>query len=458
MISKEEVLKLANTLGLRPDTVEKDYVLGWMLHGIYVNQQLKDEWIFKGGTSLKKCFFETFRFSEDLDFTILKKSHLNNDFLLKSFYKIADFIYEQSGIDFDKSQFKFKIIDKENSNKSAQGKIHFKGPLRRKNNYTTIKLDLTTDEVLVLKPVKKEVHHPYSDNPDLGISINCYAFEEVIAEKIRALAQRVRPRDLYDVIHFFRNRQLISNFDLVYNVLQKKCHFKKINIPNFNTIIEHEKFDELEAQWTNMLAHQLPQLPPIKLFLNDLALFFEWLKGNIPEEKLVSVSRLDEKIFHPGRIANANSVDSILHKIQFAATNRVCVKLRYSDKLRTIEPISFRQATNGNRLFYGFHREDNKIKAFSLEKIQSVDITNIPYTEKYRVEITAHGTISMPPIHRKNKGSYDRRSYSRSKHIYECNSCRKRFYRVNRNSTLKRHKDKNGDLCSNRRGYYIGYS
>ena len=38
-------------------------------------------------------------------------------------------------------------------------------------------------KILVLEPVKKEVHHPYSDKPDSGISINCYAFEEVIAEK-----------------------------------------------------------------------------------------------------------------------------------------------------------------------------------------------------------------------------------------------------------------------------------
>ena len=94
MISKKEILKLANSLDLRPDTVEKDYVLGWMLHGIYVNQQLKDKWIFKGGTSLKKCFFETFRFSEDLDFTILKKDHFDGGFLLKNFHKIADFIYD----------------------------------------------------------------------------------------------------------------------------------------------------------------------------------------------------------------------------------------------------------------------------------------------------------------------------------------------------------------------------
>jgi len=27
-------------------------------------------WAFKGGTCLKKCYFETYRFSEDLDFTL----------------------------------------------------------------------------------------------------------------------------------------------------------------------------------------------------------------------------------------------------------------------------------------------------------------------------------------------------------------------------------------------------
>jgi predicted nucleotidyltransferase component of viral defense system len=37
--------------------------------------------MFKDGTYLKKCFFETYRFSEDLDFTITDASHLDADFL-----------------------------------------------------------------------------------------------------------------------------------------------------------------------------------------------------------------------------------------------------------------------------------------------------------------------------------------------------------------------------------------
>jgi Luciferase-like monooxygenase/Nucleotidyl transferase AbiEii toxin, Type IV TA system len=49
--------------------VEKDYVLGWLLAGI-AKHPVTTHWAFKGGTCLRKCWFETYRFSEDLDFTV----------------------------------------------------------------------------------------------------------------------------------------------------------------------------------------------------------------------------------------------------------------------------------------------------------------------------------------------------------------------------------------------------
>ena len=70
MIDKREILHLARQTSLTPHVIEKDYVLGWMLAGIYAHEELANSWIFKGGTCLKKCFFETYRFSEDLDFTL----------------------------------------------------------------------------------------------------------------------------------------------------------------------------------------------------------------------------------------------------------------------------------------------------------------------------------------------------------------------------------------------------
>ena len=60
MIGRQEILEFARELSLAPHVVEKDYALGWLLAGISANGKIADSWVFKGGTCLKKCFFETY--------------------------------------------------------------------------------------------------------------------------------------------------------------------------------------------------------------------------------------------------------------------------------------------------------------------------------------------------------------------------------------------------------------
>ena len=69
MITNREIANFANEWQLAHHVVEKDYVLGWLLAGIAAHPQTRS-WAFKGGTCLRKCWFETYRFSEDLDFTV----------------------------------------------------------------------------------------------------------------------------------------------------------------------------------------------------------------------------------------------------------------------------------------------------------------------------------------------------------------------------------------------------
>ena len=71
MIPKQEIMALATELQLQAHVVEKDYALGWFLAGIAAHPVIGSRWVFKGGTCLKKCYFETYRFSEDLDFTAI---------------------------------------------------------------------------------------------------------------------------------------------------------------------------------------------------------------------------------------------------------------------------------------------------------------------------------------------------------------------------------------------------
>lgn len=55
--------------GLPWAVLERDYLLSWILAGISQTQRLGDALVFKGGTALKKCYFGTYRLSEDLDFS-----------------------------------------------------------------------------------------------------------------------------------------------------------------------------------------------------------------------------------------------------------------------------------------------------------------------------------------------------------------------------------------------------
>ena len=123
-----------------------------------------------------------------------------------AFAEISEWVYEQSGLEFPPDLQNFDIYENPRGNPSCQGKISYRGPVTpRSGGLPRVKLDLTADERLVLPPVRMPVFHPYSDAPGNGINILSYAYEEAFGEKVRALAERTRPRDLYDVINLFRN-------------------------------------------------------------------------------------------------------------------------------------------------------------------------------------------------------------------------------------------------------------
>ncbi len=72
MITKRDIQERAAQWQLRQEVVEKDYVLGWLLAAIAQHEETSVNWVLKGGTCIKKCFVETYRFSEDLDFSLLE--------------------------------------------------------------------------------------------------------------------------------------------------------------------------------------------------------------------------------------------------------------------------------------------------------------------------------------------------------------------------------------------------
>ena len=144
--------------------------------------------------------------------------------------------------------------------------------------------------------------------PDNGIKSRCYCFEELFAEKIRALAERERPRDLYDVVHLYRHEELASDQTIILSTLEKKCAFKEISVPTMETFRNRPEREELEAEWENMLAHQLPALPSFEQFWVELPEVMKWLYGVVEKVKKEAISLVGgEKVGYIKKIAD-NSI------------------------------------------------------------------------------------------------------------------------------------------------------
>jgi predicted nucleotidyltransferase component of viral defense system len=206
MIPAREVLALRTEWSLRADVIEKDWALGWVLAGIAAHPQLST-WIFKGGTCLRKCYYETYRFSEDLDFTVVGDGPEEPEQIIPIFREVASWLADEAGLEMQIDDRSFIRRRNLRGMSTTLGRVAYRGPsnLLTMTTPPKLKIDLTSDELIVNRPVRRGVMHPYSDAPQPLAAINSYSIVDLLAEKLRALAQRCRPRDLYDVVFLFRH-------------------------------------------------------------------------------------------------------------------------------------------------------------------------------------------------------------------------------------------------------------
>lgn len=394
MVNRDELLAFADATGLAAPVVEKDYVLGWILRGIYQHAALRDGWIFKGGTCLKKCYFETYRFSEDLDFTLRNEGHLDETFLQGAFREIAQSIYEESGLELRADRTRFELYQNPRGTTSGQGRLYYRSQFQTGNNFPAVKLDLTADEILVDEAVRRQVSHPYSDEPEGGFTALCYSYEEVFAEKLRALGERTRARDLYDVVHLHRNGEYEPAPSRVREILARKCAFKGIGLVTLDAVRAGQEI--VIATWEGMLAHQLPQLPPFDSFWSELSAVFAWLESGTARPVLTPAPvGSGTEILRPrfGGLASLVPNASIMERIRFAAQSRLLVELSYvrldgQPRRPTIEPYSLRRSRAGNISLVGFDVQDGHIKMYRIDRIQGSHVLDRTFAPRYAIELS----------------------------------------------------------------------
>ncbi|MFY9264922.1 MAG: nucleotidyl transferase AbiEii/AbiGii toxin family protein [Solirubrobacterales bacterium] len=390
MIPRAALQARASEWGLTEEVVEKDYVLGWLLAGIGGHRILGATWIFKGGTALKKCYVETYRFSEDLDFTVIEDGPLKPDDLLPVLDEVLDALEQQSGIALTSRS---PIVRMRPDGQSAEGRIYYRGP-RGAPGDARVKLDLTYNEVVVEPTARRPISHAYDDELPGDASVNCYSFPEVFAEKLRALGQRTRPRDLYDIVNLSRRDDLRGESERVMNVLAEKCAFKNIEVPTLATVTTPEKVGELSADWGAMLGHQLPALPPVQEFLEALPIVFDWLAGT-EAAALASAPVLGESIessWSAPLTMMRWQGGAPLEQVRFAGANHLLVELRYRGTSQLIEPYSLRRSKAGDLLLFAIKAASGELRSYRVDRIEGVTVTSQSFAPRYAVELSS----SMP--------------------------------------------------------------
>lgn len=286
MIFQKEIADKAREWEVPASTVDKDYVLGHFLNCFFNFGDNKNFFVFKGGTCLRKCYFPNYRFSEDLDFTLLNASFIvNEDF----FQKITKACTQKTGILFHLTKFEKKRFL--NDEKGYKCIIKFWGANHSKNiapapfeRWTTkIEIDISFDEEILYPIDQVKINHPYSDFELISKNpVPIYNLEEILIEKIRAFYQRSykAPRDFYDVWYLLMNHKF-ENWSEITKRLNIKCELKN-KIIDTNLFDDEKAFGNLSRSWERSIAHHLPakSLPEFEEVWNFLreTLFRKYLK------------------------------------------------------------------------------------------------------------------------------------------------------------------------------------
>ncbi|MFA6400342.1 MAG: nucleotidyl transferase AbiEii/AbiGii toxin family protein [Salinivirgaceae bacterium] len=249
MIKPSEIQNKARAIVVRDQQIEKDYVLSWILQGIAENENLAKALVFKGGTVLKKAYFKDYRFSEDLDFTLLN-DEITNDQIFQWFEEIFGYIREETNIPLE-------VID---NNEHEDGGINFYisyiGPLGGQGNNKRVKIDISRSEKLVFAPVSQKMILNYSDQEEHKLL--CYPLEEVLVEKLRSVMQRMQARDFYDIWYLLEIHEM--DVDFYINEFKEKCECKGLNPSEFHKKLE-QRLPQYKGRWQKSMNDQIKDLP-----------------------------------------------------------------------------------------------------------------------------------------------------------------------------------------------------
>jgi predicted nucleotidyltransferase component of viral defense system len=240
--------------------VEQDMVVSRALVCLYNDYNIKNSLVFRGGTALNKLFLKpSVRFSEDIDF-VQRRS-------------------ESIGLTIDSIRDVLKSWLGEPKRKISERGVKLIYQYQAINGLLAkLKIEINTTEHFQVLPLK---HTSFSIDSEWfkgSCEIITYELEELLATKLRALYQRRKGRDLFDLWHVCNNNQVDIN--QVIKIFQKYClnqniyiskevflvnmKLKKLNNDfqgDMNILLPHNtnwNFDEAFEYVQNFIINKIP--------------------------------------------------------------------------------------------------------------------------------------------------------------------------------------------------------
>lgn len=265
MIGLREIQKLAFEQQVPEQSLERDYVLTWVLAELARHSSLGTAALLKGGTALKKLYYSDWRYSEDLDFT-LSIPWLSDD-IAAAVREVCAACMKSAGLEINVATEEPRYDGERLRNATLY--LAYVGPLKRTRRPRELKLDFTADEMIVSRPEQRPLLRVYSDEIIPPPQIVSYPIEEILGEKMRTILQRTEPRDFYDVWRLLRDHAAEMNLPSVKTIFEAKCRFKNIIVAGWDEFLVEEKIQKYDAAWERRLGDQIQDLPPLKMVVKE---------------------------------------------------------------------------------------------------------------------------------------------------------------------------------------------
>lgn len=238
--------------------LEQDYVISWVLKGLSSVPELRENLVFKGGTALKKVFFESYRFSQDLDFSTLPATPRGNDLedqIIKACGSAQDLMEDfMPNPVLECSRYEEKMPHPEGQEAFT---IRAQLPWHRKP-FVPVMIEVTRNEKLVEQPQFKSIKSSY--HSETNCSLLCYTLEEIFAEKLRSILQNIkklhergwtrsRARDFYDLWSIIGQYDTQMNWKNITPFLREKCEGKGVCFKGIYDFFDPLALKRVKKDW-----------------------------------------------------------------------------------------------------------------------------------------------------------------------------------------------------------------